>query len=149
MISVRTVALISRASYRRMIDRQSFWIRRHGCTAQRLRFPPDEVQGGRSDPATLRHLGERMYRYFYRIVDRYLEAHHAAQAESLSWCILTAGTGRPPEGEATLLQRRLTRKFGILPATLQQRVQTATPAQLETWSLNILDAATPDDAFTD
>lgn len=51
------------------------------------------------------------------------------------------------EGEATLLQRLLTRKFGILPEPLQQRIQTATSAQLETWSLNILDAATLDEVF--
>lgn len=52
------------------------------------------------------------------------------------------------EGEATLLQRQLIRKFGPLPETLQQRIQTATPVQLETWSLNILDAQTLDAVFT-
>lgn len=53
------------------------------------------------------------------------------------------------QGEATLLQRLLARKFGPLPKDLQQRIQSATPAQLETWSLNILDAATLDDVFTE
>lgn len=53
------------------------------------------------------------------------------------------------EGQATLLQRLLDRKFGSVPQTLQQRIQTATPVQLETWSLNILDAATLDEVFTD
>ncbi len=51
------------------------------------------------------------------------------------------------EGEASLLQRLLMRKFGSLPQNLQQRIQTATPEQLETWSLNILDAQTLDDVF--
>lgn len=52
------------------------------------------------------------------------------------------------EGEALLLQRLLARKFGTLPDAIEQRVQSATPAQLETWSLNILDAATLDEVFT-
>ena len=51
------------------------------------------------------------------------------------------------EGEATMLQRQLARKFGPLPQPLLQRIQSATPDQLETWSLNILDAATLDDVF--
>lgn len=51
------------------------------------------------------------------------------------------------EGAATLLQRLLIRKFGPLPETLQHRMQTATLGQLETRSLNILDAQTLDDVF--
>ena len=50
-------------------------------------------------------------------------------------------------GEATLLQRQLNRKFGPIPEAVQQRIQAATPAQLETWSLNILDATTLDGVF--
>ncbi|CAM5525548.1 DUF4351 domain-containing protein [Eoetvoesiella caeni] len=53
------------------------------------------------------------------------------------------------QGEAAMLQRLLTRKFGPLPEALQQRIQSATPAQLETWSLNILDATMLDDVFTE
>ncbi|NYT63495.1 DUF4351 domain-containing protein [Alcaligenaceae bacterium] len=51
------------------------------------------------------------------------------------------------EGEAGLLQRQLARKFGPLPNSLQQRILTATPAQLETWSFNILDAHSLNDVF--
>ncbi|HWK61093.1 MAG TPA: DUF4351 domain-containing protein [Eoetvoesiella sp.] len=51
------------------------------------------------------------------------------------------------EGELVLLQRQLTRKFGPLPETTQQRLKAATSAQLETWSLNILDAATLEEVF--
>ncbi len=52
------------------------------------------------------------------------------------------------EGEAALLQRLLARKFGSLPEAIKQRLQSATPAQLETWSLNILDATSLDDVFS-
>lgn len=52
-------------------------------------------------------------------------------------------------GGASLLEGLLTRKFGPLPATFQKRLQTATTVQLETWSLNILDAESLDEIFTD
>ncbi|PLC48879.1 cytosolic protein [Pollutimonas subterranea] len=51
------------------------------------------------------------------------------------------------QGETMLLQRQLVRKFGPLSPALRERINTATPAQLETWSLNILDAKTLDDVF--
>ncbi|MDN5843355.1 MAG: DUF4351 domain-containing protein, partial [Alcaligenaceae bacterium] len=53
------------------------------------------------------------------------------------------------EGEADLLLRQITRKFGSFPKATRQRIQTATSAQLETWSLNILDAETLDEVFLD
>ena len=53
------------------------------------------------------------------------------------------------EGEADLLLRQITRKFGHVPKAARQRIQTATSAQLETWSLNILDAQTLDEVFLD
>ncbi|MDN5843794.1 MAG: Rpn family recombination-promoting nuclease/putative transposase [Alcaligenaceae bacterium] len=53
------------------------------------------------------------------------------------------------KGEAALLQRQLVRKFGTIPAAAQQKIQAATPAQLGAWSLNILDATTLDEVFTD
>ena len=49
--------------------------------------------------------------------------------------------------QRSLLQRLLTHKFGPLPQGLQQRLQAATPSQLETWSFNILDAETLDEVF--
>ena len=51
------------------------------------------------------------------------------------------------EGESGLLLRLLARKFGPVPKATQERIQTATSAQLETWSLNILDAQTLDEVF--
>lgn len=53
------------------------------------------------------------------------------------------------EGEAALLQRLLVRKFGPLPEALQQRIKSAMPNQLETWSLNLLDAHTLAEVFTE
>ena len=53
------------------------------------------------------------------------------------------------EGEAQVLQRQLTRRFGPLPQETLDRIKTATAAQLETWSLNFVDASTLDDVFRD
>lgn len=51
------------------------------------------------------------------------------------------------EGEVALLQRLLIRKFRPLSEATQQRLHAASPAQLERWSLNILDAAALEDVF--
>jgi len=51
------------------------------------------------------------------------------------------------EGELAVLKRLLARKFGPLPEGIEQRLKAATPAQLETWSLNILDAETLEEVF--
>lgn len=51
------------------------------------------------------------------------------------------------EGEALMLQRQLIRKFGPLAEAQKQRISAATPDQLETWSLNILNAESLDDVF--
>lgn len=53
------------------------------------------------------------------------------------------------EGESSQLLRQLMRKFDTLPDDIQQRVQTATSAQLETWSLNFVDADTLDEVFAE
>ncbi|PIQ51160.1 MAG: cytosolic protein [Comamonadaceae bacterium CG12_big_fil_rev_8_21_14_0_65_59_15] len=46
------------------------------------------------------------------------------------------------EGQATLLMRQLTKRFGPLSPDSAQRLQTATPEQLELWADRILDAPT-------
>ena len=51
------------------------------------------------------------------------------------------------EGEATLLERQLTRRFGPLSAETQSRLKNATLEQLEHWADNILDAKTLEDAL--
>ncbi len=43
-------------------------------------------------------------------------------------------------GRAALLERLLTRKFGPLSDTLIQRIRTGSDSELETWSLNFVDA---------
>lgn len=50
-------------------------------------------------------------------------------------------------GHAGMLQRQLTHRFGSLPQTLQDRLRQATPKQLETWSLNLLDASSLEQVF--
>ena len=44
------------------------------------------------------------------------------------------------QGQARLLTRQIEQRFGPLPEPLAERVQTATPEQLETWGLRLLDA---------
>ena len=51
------------------------------------------------------------------------------------------------QGEGLLLQKQLTRRFGNLPAWVPERIGQAAPAQLETWGLALLDAASLDEVF--
>lgn len=50
-------------------------------------------------------------------------------------------------GEAQLLLRQLTRRFGTLPNEIQQRLDQASTTELERWADNILDAATLEEVF--
>ncbi|WP_323011580.1 Rpn family recombination-promoting nuclease/putative transposase [Castellaniella sp.] len=51
------------------------------------------------------------------------------------------------EGQAGLLLRLLERRFGKQPDHIHEKIHAATRAQLEAWSLNILDAQVLDDVF--
>jgi hypothetical protein len=53
------------------------------------------------------------------------------------------------QGEALLLQRLLTRRFGALSATQLANIAAATPAQLESWGDRVLEAASLDEVFDD
>lgn len=53
------------------------------------------------------------------------------------------------QGESTLLCRLLTRRFGALPAALQQRIGQATPAQIEAWFDSAIDAPSLHEVFQD
>lgn len=53
------------------------------------------------------------------------------------------------EGEAAVLLRQLLRRFGPLGAATVERVQKASPAELEQWADNILDAGSLAEVFGD
>ncbi|GHU07092.1 hypothetical protein AGMMS50225_03460 [Betaproteobacteria bacterium] len=51
------------------------------------------------------------------------------------------------EGEANMLARQLTRRFGPLPVWADARLRTADVAQLEVWADAVLDAASLDEVI--
>ncbi len=51
------------------------------------------------------------------------------------------------EGERTLLERQLRRRFGLLSPKIAERLSQASATDLETWAENVLDAETLDDVF--
>ena len=51
------------------------------------------------------------------------------------------------EGEATLLKRRLFRRFGSLPTEIETKIANASIGQIETWFDRELDATSLDDVF--
>ncbi|WP_256369627.1 MULTISPECIES: DUF4351 domain-containing protein [unclassified Pigmentiphaga] len=53
------------------------------------------------------------------------------------------------QGESALLERLLARRFGPLPDATIQRLRDASDADLETWSVSVLDAATLAEVFGD
>lgn len=52
------------------------------------------------------------------------------------------------EGQASMLQSLLTHKFGPLPESVQQRLESATAEDLQTWSLALLKANSLDEVFS-
>jgi len=52
------------------------------------------------------------------------------------------------EGMALVLETLLEKRFGKLPATVRERLFSAPPAALASWSLHVLDAATLEEFFT-
>ena len=51
------------------------------------------------------------------------------------------------EGERTLLERQLRRRFGLLSPDITERLGEASATDLETWAEKVLDAPTLDDVF--
>ncbi|WP_448151853.1 DUF4351 domain-containing protein [Castellaniella caeni] len=51
--------------------------------------------------------------------------------------------------QANTLINQVQRRFGPLPDDVTQRIQTANASQLETWSLNFVDATELEDVFRD
>ena len=93
-----------------------------------------------------------------------LEAQLRAEArekwihDQVSWSEWALRTGREEgreegrsigrlEGEALMLQRMLTHRFGPLPDDLLARLQSASAASLERWSDQLLEAPTLEQVF--
>ena len=57
------------------------------------------------------------------------------------------GEDRVFADEAALLERQLIKRFGPLPAEIQQRLAEADTGQLEFWAERVLDATTLDLIF--
>jgi hypothetical protein len=53
------------------------------------------------------------------------------------------------EGEATILIKQLTKRFGVLPPGVEERLNAAGTSQLEEWSLRLMDATSLDQVFSD
>jgi hypothetical protein len=51
------------------------------------------------------------------------------------------------QGETLVLRRQLTRRFGPLPAWVEQRLEEASAAQLEAWAERVLEAARLEEVF--
>jgi hypothetical protein len=51
------------------------------------------------------------------------------------------------KGEALILQRQLTKRFGTLPAWATDKITQAQSEQLEQWSLRVLEASTLEEVF--
>ena len=51
------------------------------------------------------------------------------------------------QGEATVLRRLLTRRFGPLPAWAEERLAQASPQELERWADRVLEAQQLDEVF--
>jgi len=79
----------------------------------------------------------------------YMRALEALEQEHAMTYITTPERVGSRRGQAELLLRQLARKFGEVPEATDKRIRSATAAQLETWSLNILDAQTLDEVFDD
>ncbi|VCU72207.1 hypothetical protein PIGHUM_04304 [Pigmentiphaga humi] len=51
------------------------------------------------------------------------------------------------EGKARLLEQQLVRRFGPLPLAVRERLAGASDGELDSWALNVLDAANLEAVF--
>jgi len=89
-------------------------------------------------------------------IDNLLEIKNMLAEHSRSWThqwkMEGLAEGRKEgrkEGQAAILRRLLAHKFGPLPDAVSQRLKNATSAQLEAWSLAVLDANSLEEVFSD
>ncbi|WP_323000259.1 DUF4351 domain-containing protein [Castellaniella sp.] len=84
--------------------------------------------------------------------DYLLAAQQLEQEHKMSYVTIAERHGiakGEQKGQADLLLRQVQRRFGPISDDLTQRIRKAKALQLETWSLNILDATDLDDVFRD
>ena len=51
------------------------------------------------------------------------------------------------EGERALIRQQLTRRFGVLPAWVEQHIAAADTTTLEQWGLRLLDTTSLEEVF--
>lgn len=84
-------------------------------------------------------LGEVTMQFAERIKEQIRQREQSALQQGLQKGVL--------QGEALLLQRMLTHRFGPLSEWARQRLHDATPEVLETWADRVLDAQRLEDVF--
>ncbi len=94
-------------------------------------------------PRAARQLEQEHTMSYVTIAERHGLAKGLAKGRIEGWA------GGRIEGQAELLLGLIQRRFGPVPDDVTQRIQTAQTAQLQAWSLNVLDAVTLEDVFQD
>ncbi|CAM5202822.1 hypothetical protein CDEN61S_00079 [Castellaniella denitrificans] len=80
--------------------------------------------------------------------DYFLAARRLEQEHEMSYVTIAERHWRV-KGQADLLQRQIQRRFGPVDEAVVQRIFAAGTEELETWSLNVLDAASLEEVFKD
>lgn len=84
----------------------------------------------------------------YLLAARQLEQEHEMSYVTIAERYgMAKGLEQGLQRQANTLINQVQRRFGPLPDDVTQRIRTASISQLETWSLNILDAANLEDVF--
>ncbi|HEX7386131.1 MAG TPA: DUF4351 domain-containing protein [Castellaniella sp.] len=85
-------------------------------------------------------------------IEYHLAARQLEQEHKMSYVTIAERYGMAKgvqEGQANLLLGQIQRRFGPLSENIIQRIHSAKASQLETWSLNFVDATELDDVFRD
>ncbi|CAM3805469.1 DUF4351 domain-containing protein [Castellaniella denitrificans] len=80
--------------------------------------------------------------------DYFLAAQRLEQEHEMSYVTIAERHGMI-RGQADLLLRLIQRRFGPVDEAVVQRIRAAGTEELETWSLNVLDAASLEEVFKD
>ncbi len=109
-----------------------------GLDPERSRLYFDLVAASLSDAArkALQAMDPAKYEFRSEFAKRYI-ALGKAEGEAMG----------ETRGKAEILQRLLTRRFGPLPAAVRDRLDTASPEQLDQWAERFVDAANLDAVF--